>query len=532
MGVALVVLGLAGRDFALPDPRWREILLLLALTGLALGLRFWQLDQHLRFFVDELSFSNAILDLRANSTLEILRPISSVAAFPYLYPFLQLQGVSLFGRNFVGLRAASAVIGALGIPALYLLAKTLFDRKTALIAALLLATFPPHLHFSRLGLNNIADPLFGTLALAFLARGLMRQRPLDYALGGALLGLTHYFYEGGRLLFTPLAVLWLLGALLIWRTPRRYLLIAVLATLIVALPVYTTLLGVHSSLAARMVEQNAGLSLGYWQSVLASGDFGPHLRDHLAPALLVYTHLPDPTSYYAGDTPLLLVWVVPAFLLGLAYALWRWRSPGPLLLILWLLSVSLGNNLLVDSSASTRFVLVFPALMLLAAVGIRCTLPLIWPEGRWQPLLMAVLVIALALTQAGYYFEVHLPLYEQQRASWPHRDAQDAVLRSLDFPAGTAIHIISAVPPDPNFLAGVLRFMRDDLTVDTVASDEFTADTIAGLQTGIDHAFFIEPDDTATLRLLRNYFTLSPPQASPYDLPADYQFVLYYAESI
>ena len=120
---------------------------------------------------------------------------------------MQAWGVGLLGRNLEGLRILSVIVGTLGIPALYFLAKELFDRKTALLAALMPGRFPPHIQFSRIALNNIVDPLFGTLALAFLVRGLKYNRPLDYALSGAALGLTQYFYEGGRLLFPALILL-------------------------------------------------------------------------------------------------------------------------------------------------------------------------------------------------------------------------------------------------------------------------------------------------------------------------------------
>jgi hypothetical protein len=63
-------------------------------------------------------------------------------------------------------------------------------------------------------LNNIADPLFGTLAFAFIGRGLLHGRRTDFAIGGAMLGLTHYFYEGGRLLYMPLALAWIAACLL------------------------------------------------------------------------------------------------------------------------------------------------------------------------------------------------------------------------------------------------------------------------------------------------------------------------------
>src|SRR5262249_24735862 len=136
------------------------------------------------------------------------------------------------------------------------------------IAVLLLATFPAHLHFSRIGLYNIADPLFGTLALAFLARGWKSKRRSDYVVAGAALGLTQYFYEGGRLLFPVLAVgwyilLWLGGKS--WREKRSDAGLMLVVMLLIAMPVYTTAFAVQVQITPRL--NSMTLSLNSWSDL-------------------------------------------------------------------------------------------------------------------------------------------------------------------------------------------------------------------------------------------------------------------------
>ncbi|MBZ0286334.1 MAG: glycosyltransferase family 39 protein, partial [Anaerolineae bacterium] len=195
--------------------------LLITIVLVAFGLRAVDLGGAVHHLVDEIHFSNAVISLfPPDNTVKLLWPINTITAFPWLFSYLQNWGVDLLGRNLEGLRAISVVMGTLGIPALYFLARELFDRRVALLAALLLAVFPPHIQFSRIGLNNIIDPLLGTLALAFLVRGLKHNRPFDFALGGAALGLTQYFYEGGRLLFPALIFLSLAWFTLV--KPRFY----------------------------------------------------------------------------------------------------------------------------------------------------------------------------------------------------------------------------------------------------------------------------------------------------------------------
>jgi 4-amino-4-deoxy-L-arabinose transferase-like glycosyltransferase len=551
LGVIGVVLGLGGGRL-LPRLRrvngWEWVALAL-ITLAALALRLWELETSVRLFVDELNFAAPVRAFHDIDNIALLVPFSGVAAFPFVFPYWQAITVEWFGQTFSGLRAASAIVGALTIPAVYLLGRSLFDRKTALAAAVLLATLPPHLHFSRIGMNNIADPLFATLGLAFLARGITQGRRAEYAAGGALLGLTHYFYEGGRLLYWPLAAVWLVGLALLWRPRLRWshLLVALVAALIVAAPIYTTLWSTERPLAARATENDTALSLVYWRGVLDRGADGivKHVRERMVEPFLIYIQLREASLFYGGKSPLLLTLISPLALLGFFALLWRPRAPGSLLLLLWVVGASLGNSMLVENMHSPRYVVVFPALALLAAVGLRHTLALILPKADtlshgWarlaQPqwIALAVVTLALGTYQADYYFNRHIPVYNQQlRESKPHRDPQDAVLRSLSFSPGTEVHIISQVEADGGYTQGFAGFFREDLRVHVLAAEDFDADYIEGMTRGVDHAFYVEPGLDRVLVCLRRYFYLRPPQASPYaDIRAKDQFTLYYAPYI
>ena len=172
--------------------------------------------------MDELNFVSGMTNFwKPNHPIGLLTPMDNISPFTWLFPYWQSIFVGIFGRNMAAIRAVSAVIGGLTVPALYLLAQTLFNRRVGLLAAFLLATFPPHIHYSRIALLSITDPLMGTLALAFLARGLKRGTRLDFALAGVFLGLTQYFFEGGRLLFPALALAWVIGWRLFGRRMSR-----------------------------------------------------------------------------------------------------------------------------------------------------------------------------------------------------------------------------------------------------------------------------------------------------------------------
>src|SRR5690606_20463028 len=233
-GVALLLAGFgAGRWLRrgrFPTQGW----LLVGLLLLAAGVRLWNLEQAVHFYVDEGNFVEGILRLRTEPNIRLIGPFNFIAALTWVYPYMQWASAEALGSNLLALRVVSAVCPLLTVAARYRLGRVLFDARIGLLAAFALAVFPPHIHFSRLGLNNVADPLFGVLALASMAQGLRGGRWRDYALAGVLLGLTQYFYEGGRLLFPALALVWGLIAAIRRRGGLRGLACVALAAVVVA----------------------------------------------------------------------------------------------------------------------------------------------------------------------------------------------------------------------------------------------------------------------------------------------------------
>lgn len=532
-GVALVAWGLCGAPpLQLRRPDWRVWLPVGAVVGLALALRLWNLENSLRIFVDEIHLSTGASYFWGSHHPRLLQPIGVLMPFPRVFPLWISEAAALFGRDFTGLRFVSAVIGALTVGAAYALGRQIFDRHVALAGALLLATFPPHLHFSRLAIINIADPLFGTLALACLAGGLRTGRRADYALAGVLLGLTQYFYEGGRLLFPALAAVWLLGTTLPaafrrgTRPPVRasHVGVLVLGAALAALPLVVTVATLAKPLETRL--DDAGLGDAFWAEIRASGDLMPFI-ERLDNPLLVYTRLNDEALYYGGSTPLVLPVFVPLLLLGMAHAL---RHRDGWLLLAWLLLTSLGNSLLVRSTIYARFVAVLPALALLMGLGVVGTWRLlIPPDGsigrrgrRAAGVLLAGLVGAVAVVQVGYYFGPHLAeLNAALRAGEPP-DGHDALLRTGDFRPETGVHLVSGARPFTQEYGEQLGgWVTDGLDINVLTRNELTHAFMLSLSRNVDQAFFIEAGDTASLARIRQYFAVEGPLASSYIAPPE-----------
>ena len=93
------------------------------------------------------------------------------------------------GDVFAAARAASAVLGAVGVGLLAWAGARFFDRRTGLVAALLLAVAFLPVHYSHLALNDVPTLAPVALALAGVA-GVLRGGGLrDFALAGAGIGL-------------------------------------------------------------------------------------------------------------------------------------------------------------------------------------------------------------------------------------------------------------------------------------------------------------------------------------------------------
>jgi hypothetical protein len=501
-GVISLIVGL-GRGQPLFEnlhlPR-QEILILAGILILALGLRLWRLDSAVRAPVDEALPMTEILALWDDPHLPMIRQFGFISSPTRLYASWQAGSVTLFGHNLLALRFPSAIIGTLTVAAVYFLGRVLFDGRTALIAALLLATYPPHIHFSRVGMLSMADPLFGTLALACIALALKNRRRMAWVLGGVALGLTQYFYEGGRLLFPALVIAWVIFNLIAHRNRvrewSRGILLTGIAAVAIAFPVYFTLARLSDPLSSRLTTMALGAD--DWRALLTAPPDSPlfdWLLRHTIDPLLLFINRPDPTPYYGGDTALLLIFLVPAFLLGL---IWSLLGGGGRLLLLWFLLTWAGNLLLVDSALAPRYLVVFPAVMLLAALGITRMADYILPGKRFR--LVLVYVVFCTIAQTVYYFGVHLEPYNRQLVTG--MDIYDALYRAVNLPAGTQVYVIHPPP---------------------TATEEYFS------QLPANAAFFVTALDHDTVRLLGEHVDLSAPHYTSDPVPAEQAYVLYLA---
>lgn len=329
----------------------------------------------------------------------------------------------LFGATVAGLRALSAVAGALTVLTTYLFARELWDRRVAWFAALLLTPAHFHLHFSRLGSNQIGDGLLITLALWLFAVGLRTRRAWPFALSGAVVGLGWYAYFGARLIGIVVA------AYVAWEVLRRpdfltrygrHLLVLGVAALVVLAPLLFHYAAYPDTLAARADQVNI-FSSGWLsnEQVITGRSAVSLLLQQFWKSISAFNYTLDPTFWYHPSIPL-LDWVSGAFfVLGLLWSMAHWGRRGQAalgnrLLLLWFwLALLLGWVMTENPPSSMRLVIIAPSLAVLAALGLDWVLRLSRRLfNRSAPVRLSgitLVVLLVGFLNLYYYFVVYTP---------------------------------------------------------------------------------------------------------------------------
>jgi len=383
------------------DRRTTALLLLLAV---GLSLRMFNLRNFPAAFLPdesgslEFSLYNVFNPALGSQTIHPLR--TGLDAQPVLYSYILRLSVELFGFTFWGVRMSSVIAGTLSIAAVYFMIRQFDRERTAWFAAILMAAYHFHIHWSRISLSNIWTTLFLPLTLGFFIRGWRESRDNDALLAGLCLGLTAYFYTGGYIL------IFLIGAVIwqIWRTPHEYTRFTLYTgkmltlTTVVAAPLMVFALLNPASFLERASTVFA------WKPGTTEILLGP---DTTSWDLLVYqfTHsfgafniYPDVTHFYAPDVPFLIGISSLLFLIGIPLAIGKKKW----LPLFWILIVTLfGGMMSAGTPGSSHFTPVIPAICWLVAI------PLNGMAEAKQPRWAYILLAAIIVTDIVFYFWIY-----------------------------------------------------------------------------------------------------------------------------
>lgn len=155
---------------------WVRDLLLLSI-GLVVFYTLW-LGHYALFTPDEGRYSEVAREMVA--TGDYITPRVDGVAFldkPVLYYWLQATAIQWFGLKEWALRFFPALLGVLGCLVTYLAGFYLFNRRTGLLSALILATTPLYFGGAHYADLNLEVAVFISCTLLFFICGVQRENP-------------------------------------------------------------------------------------------------------------------------------------------------------------------------------------------------------------------------------------------------------------------------------------------------------------------------------------------------------------------
>ncbi|MDX2166965.1 MAG: glycosyltransferase family 39 protein [Deltaproteobacteria bacterium] len=287
--------------------------------------------------------------------------------------------VALFGLSEFSVRVTSAFFGVLAVLGIGLLGRLAFGTAGGLLAALLLAVVPWHVHFSRIAYELIAFPTVFFFAFAALAAG-VRGRPRWLLLAGPLFSLCFYAYVPSKL-FVPL---FLLAALLIYGRKlwavKGTVALAVILMIITAVPVLVFDLQ-HRDRSQQYFSRTT--TLNPEQSI---GDNARRVWDQYQRfySRSFLFERGDPLPRHAVPQFGELYWTfLPLLALGALWCLWP-RHPEGKLFLWWLLIYPLAPAMMNEAPSASRGFIGVGAFVLIAAAGAVLVLDVLgWLLRRW-----------------------------------------------------------------------------------------------------------------------------------------------------
>lgn len=307
-------------------------------------------------------------------------------SFPGLYFFIPAGSLAIFGHTLTALRIPSIIAGSLTVSLTYLLGRAMYGNRTATLAALLLAGFHIHIHFSRLGLSNVWDGLFFVVVIGLVWNAWQHEKRNLFLLAGVSLGLAQYFYVTSHILLI-LVPLWLF---IVARSDRSRckrlapdLTLMLMATVVVILPLAWFYASYPQDLLAPF----------FRVSVFRSSS--DTVAQQLWLGVQSFTHLPIWSDWYPIGEPFLSRPLAELFLAGVLFMAFGWRENRNVFLLLWIVAFIFVGGFSNDVPSPQRYVAVIAACMLAVAFGLTRLLDIL---GRFQPIVVPYAKVVVMLT--------------------------------------------------------------------------------------------------------------------------------------
>lgn len=407
-------------------PKWVTVAGFIAIVAVATVLRTVHLDElPAGFYCDEAGLgynATSILRTGYDETGTFLPLYVWSFGVSYKNPvfiYSSMLPLALLGPTELAVRLTAAVYGIATVVAMFFLGRAMGGSWVGLLAALLLAVCPWHVHFSRIGFELITEPFFFTVGLIFLVNFFRGRRSLLPA--AFFFALTIYTYVPAKL-FVPLflaGVLFVYSATLRrrWReTAAAFCLFAVML-----LPV-----GIFDW-------QHRQQSGAYFQrtTILQSGDppveiarrFLTNYVTFFSPAFLFYEGGDRILRHSVKGHGELYPLFAPLLLVGIVVLLTR-RDPSMGLPLLWLAAYPVAPALMNEIPSASRGFIGAAAFCLVAGIGATEILRLpgrLLRRRSWRFAAQAVIAtagIVLLASQTAHYWTLYSVEYPKYSAKY------------------------------------------------------------------------------------------------------------------
>ncbi len=307
--------------------------------------------------------------------------------FPLLSTYFVGQLMRVLGTDGVGWKTATLVPVVIALALGYVLARSLYGRRTALLFLGFSVTAHYLLAFAHTGYNNL-DPLLASLgALLCLVLGLRRASLLFLVVSGALAGLGWYTFYSSRTVIAILGV-----AILLTVRPRSWVPAGLAVTAGFAMLVVPFFIVNKSDVIRQMlIESGAG------NNSEAVANERLLLLWNTGRSLLAFNYNTKNYLYTSGS--LAEPATAALFVLGLGYVVMTWTDARSRLLLVWFgISITAtGVFSKYDHVAVSRLSYVLPVVVLLAALAVDRSLAAWRPSGaaRSTTLVMRGVVVGM-----------------------------------------------------------------------------------------------------------------------------------------
>lgn len=147
---------------------------------------------------------------QAQQVLDGKIPLKEILSYTPLFTYLEALFVKVFGYNVLSGRILTVTMNTLAVVFTYAIAKELYNKKVGLISAFIYALSPAALIYNTVGnYREVAFPL-EALGILALVLALKDERPIYFALFGAIIGFATWVYRASAifLLTVPFLLLY------------------------------------------------------------------------------------------------------------------------------------------------------------------------------------------------------------------------------------------------------------------------------------------------------------------------------------